>query len=112
MSCNVVNSTWFVAHVRLLGIPKGEQFQNAANIGTLTYGRGPPGPVVNGVLRTPDGVVNLRPKAMLRLRKATGLLNKVARTRTALTVAAKPIDGSKIENLAATEPSMTDGTSV
>ena len=38
--------------------------------------------------------------------------SKVARTRTALTVAAKPIDGSKIENLAATEPSMTDGTTV
>ena len=38
--------------------------------------------------------------------------SKVARTRTALTVAAKPIDGSKIENLAATEPSMTDVTIV
>ena len=39
----------------------------------VTYGRGPPGPVVNGVLRTPDGVVNLRPKAKLRPRKAVAL---------------------------------------
>ena len=39
----------------------------------LTYGRGPPGPVVNSVLRTPDGVVNLRPNAMSRPHKATGL---------------------------------------
>ena len=33
----------------------------------------PPGPVVNSVLRTPDGLVNLRPNAMSRPRKATGL---------------------------------------
>ena len=37
---------------------------------------------------------------------------KVARTRTALMVAGKPIDGPKIQNLAATESSMTDGTTV
>ena len=42
-------------------------------IQTFTYGRGPPGPVVNGVLRTHDGVVNLWPNAMLRLRKAATL---------------------------------------
>ena len=38
------------------------------------YGRGrpsPEGPVVNGVLRTPDGIMNLWPNAKLRLRKAT-----------------------------------------
>ena len=35
------------------------------NLGTITYGRGPPGPVVNSVLRTPDGVVSVRPKAIL-----------------------------------------------
>ena len=34
-------------------------------IQALTYGRGPPGPVVNSVLRTPDGVVSVRPKAIL-----------------------------------------------
>ena len=34
------------------------------NLQTLSYGhRGPPRPVVNGVLRTPNRVVNLRPKA-------------------------------------------------
>ena len=33
-----------------------------------------PGPVVSGVLRTPDGVINLGPKAKLRLRKAAALL--------------------------------------
>ena len=32
------------------------------------------GPVVSGVLRTPDGVINLGPKAKLRLRKAAALL--------------------------------------
>ena len=43
------------------------------NLETLTYRRGPPGPVVNGVLRTPGGVVNVRPKAMPRSRKAATL---------------------------------------
>jgi hypothetical protein len=33
-------------------------------VGTLTYGRGAPRPVVDSVLCTPDGVVNVRPKAM------------------------------------------------
>ena len=52
---------------------------------TLTYGKGAPRPLVPGVLRTPDRVVNLRPKAMLRPRKAAGLLYaKVACTLTAL----------------------------
>eukprot|EP00966_Prymnesium_polylepis_P120245 2778657-Prymnesium_polylepis.2 len=37
-------------------------------------GRGAPRPVVPGVLRTPDGVVNVRPKAMRGPRKAAGLL--------------------------------------
>ena len=46
---------------------------NNNNFQALTYGRGPPGPVVNSVLRTPDGVVNLRPNAMSRPHKATGL---------------------------------------
>ena len=32
---------------------------------TLTYVRGAPRPVVNSVLRTPDGVVNVRPKSIL-----------------------------------------------
>ena len=35
----------------------------------LTYGRGPPGPVVNSVLCTADGVVNVRPNAMSRPHK-------------------------------------------
>ena len=43
-------------------------------LGTLTYGRSPPGPVVNSVLRTSDGLVIVRPKAMSRPRKAAGLL--------------------------------------
>ena len=43
------------------------------SLGTLTYGRGPPGPVVNGVRSTHDGVVNLWPNTMLRLRKAATL---------------------------------------
>ena len=43
------------------------------HVQTLTYGRGPPGPVVSGVLRTHDGVVKLWPNAMLRLRKAATL---------------------------------------
>ena len=40
-------------------------------------------------------------------RKATGLLKVLVRAPP-LTVAGKPIDESKIENLAATEPSMTE----
>ena len=56
--------------------PKGD----VAKLGTLTYGRGAPRPVVNGVLRTPDGVVNLRPKAILRPRKAAGLLRSLVRS--------------------------------
>ena len=46
----------------------------------LTYGRGPPGPVVRGVLRTPGGVVNVRPNAMSRPRKADGLLKSPVRS--------------------------------
>ena len=38
---------------------------SSIKLGTLTYGRGPPGPVVNSVLCTPDGLVNLRPNAIL-----------------------------------------------
>ena len=84
------------------------------NLQALSYGRPPPAALVNSVLRTLDRVVNLRQKAMIRFLKAMTLLKfaKVARTRTALIVAGKPIDGSKIENLAATESSMTDGTTV
>ena len=48
--------------------------QDRYEVKGLTYGRGPPGPVVSGVLRTPDGVINLGPKAKLRLRKAAALL--------------------------------------
>ena len=62
---------------------------------------------MSGVLRTPDGVINLRPKAMQGPRKATGLLKVLVRAPP-LAVAGKPIDESKIENLAATEPSMTE----
>ena len=47
---------------------------------TLTYGRGAPRPLVNGVLRTPDGVVIVRPKAMRGPRKATGLLKLLVRS--------------------------------
>ena len=46
----------------------------ATDIEALTYGRGPPGPLVNGVRSTPDGVVNLRPNVTLRLRNAVTLL--------------------------------------
>ena len=81
------------------------------NIGTLTYWGAASGGLVNGVLRTPGGVVNVRPKAMPRPRNAVTLLKLLVRAPP-LTVAGKPIDESKIENLAATEPSMTDGTSV
>ena len=62
---------------RVLASPRGRTFHRPHHFGrtletgTLTYGRGPPGPVVSGVLRTPDGVVNLRPKAMQGPRKAT-----------------------------------------
>ena len=47
---------------------------------TLTYGRGAPRPVVPGVLRTPDRVVNVRPKAMRGPRKAAGLLKLLIRS--------------------------------
>ena len=47
------------------------------------------------------------PKATLRLRNAVTLLKLLVRAPP-LTVAGKPIDESKIENLAATEPSMTE----
>ena len=47
---------------------------------TLSYGRGAPRPVVPGVLRTPDGVVDLRPKVKLRPRKAAGLLKLLMRS--------------------------------
>ena len=75
------------------------------------YRRSAPRPVVPGVLRTPDGVAIVRPKAMQGPRKAPGLLKLLVRAPP-LTVAGKPIDESKIENLAATEPSMTDVTTV
>ena len=52
----------------------------AQNIETLSYGRGAERPVVPGVLRTPDGVVNLRPKAMQGPRKATGLQKSPVRS--------------------------------
>ena len=65
--------------------------------------------LVNGVLRTPDGVVTLRQKAMLRLRNAVTLLKLLVRAPPSWSLACgKPIDGSKIENLAATESSMTE----
>ena len=97
-------------HTRVL-MPLNHCTKTGLILGTLTYGRGPPGPVVNGVLRTPDGVVTLMPKAMLRLRNAVSLLKLLVRAPP-LTVAGKPIDESKIENLAATESSMMDGTTV
>jgi len=46
----------------------------------LSYVRGAPRPVVPGALRTPDGLVNLRPNAMSRPCKATGLLKSPARS--------------------------------
>ena len=36
---------------------------NVPNLWALTYGMGPPDPVVNGVLRTPDGATALTQKA-------------------------------------------------
>ena len=48
--------------------------------GTVSYGRGAPRPVVPGVLRTPDGVVNVRPKAMRGPRKAAGLPKSLVRS--------------------------------
>ena len=67
-------------------------------LGTLTYGRGPPGPVVNSVLCTPDGVVDLRPNAMSRPRKAAGLLKSLV--RSPLSSAARGPDGAeKVEFL-------------
>ena len=50
------------------------------NMQALTYGRGAPRPVVNSVLRTLDGVVNLRSNAMRGLRKAAGLLKLLMRS--------------------------------
>ena len=47
---------------------------------TLSYGRGAPRPVVPGVLRTADGVVYVRPKAMRGPRKAAGLLKLLIRS--------------------------------
>ena len=47
---------------------------------THSYGRGAPRPVVPGVLRTPDGVVDVRPKAMSRPRKAAGFLKLPVRS--------------------------------
>ena len=85
------------------------------NLIPIQYGRPPPAALVNGVLRTPDGVVTLRPKAMLRLRNAVTLLKLlVGITRTALTAHGRWQAGSsmgqklKISPLAATESSMTE----
>ena len=86
---------------------EGTASYSASSLQALSYGRPPPAALVNGVLRTPDGVVTLRPKAMLRLRNAVTLLKLLVRAPP-LTVAGKPIDDSKMENLAATETSMTE----
>ena len=49
-------------------------------MGTLSYGRGAPRPVVSSVLRTLDGVVDLRPKATRGPRKAACLLKLLVRS--------------------------------
>ena len=68
------DKSWTLCRADDEGAQKFEKLQG------LTYGRGPPGPVVNGVLRTPDGAVNLRPKAMRGPRKAAGLLKLLVRS--------------------------------
>ena len=52
----------------------------ASYLQALSFGRGPPGPLVNGGLRPPGGVVSVRPKAMSRPRKAAGLLKSPVRS--------------------------------
>ena len=58
-----------------------ESTASGDQVETLSYGRGAERHVVPaGVLRTPDGVVNLRPKAMQGPRKATGLQKSPVRS--------------------------------
>ena len=71
-------------------------------MGTLSYGRGAPRPVVNSVLRTLDGVVDLRPNAMSRPRKAAGLLKSLVRSPPS-SAARGPDGAEKVEFL--TRPS-------
>ena len=80
---------------------------------TLTYGRDPPGPVVNGVLRTHDGVVNLWPNAMLRLRKAATLPKSPVHSPASRSLegqaVAQKVEFSRRPNLARrTAPSRTE----
>ena len=52
--------------------------------------------LVNGVLRTPDGVVTLRQKAMLRLRNAVTLLKLLVRAPPSWSLAS-PSMGQKLK---------------
>ena len=61
---------------------------------------------MNGVLRTPDEGSKSKAESDNTIAQRCDFA-KVARMRTALAVAGKRIAGSKIENLAATECSMT-----
>ena len=62
----------------------------------LSFGRGAPRPVVPGVLRTPDGVVSVRPKAISRPRKAAGLLKSLVRSPSS-SAARGPDGGRKVD---------------
>ena len=64
----------------------------------LREGRGAPRPVVPGVLRTPDGIVNVRPNAMSRPRKAAGLLKSLVRSPSS-SAARGPDGAEKVEFL-------------
>ena len=63
----------------------------------LSFGRGPPGPLVNGGLRPPGGVVSVRSKAMPRPRKAAGLLKSPVRSPSSS--AARGPDGGRKSRL-------------
>jgi hypothetical protein len=61
--------------------------------------------------RTPDGVVNVRPKAVSRPRKATGLLKLLVRSPPS-SAASHPDGAGKSRNLRTVKSSMTGGSTV
>ena len=80
-------------------IPDGESLQcSFKELQARSYGRGAPRPVVPGVLRTPDGVVNVRLEGMSRPRKAAGLLNLPVRSPSS-SAARSPDGAGKVDFL-------------
>ena len=85
--CGIAKSTRARAEVAcspfeigVVALSSSSTLEENVNIETLSYGRGALRPLVPGVLRTPDGVVIVRPKAMRGPRKATGLLKLLVRS--------------------------------